>query len=71
MHNYFWVAEAAFQDKLWSERIPDLCNLGNVYLIICEAEPNECAKRHLNRGLSDPTREHFHDDNRVKVFKET
>jgi hypothetical protein len=30
-----------------------------------------CAQRHLKRGLDDPTREFYHGDKRVKVFRET
>ena len=30
-----------------------------------------CAQRHLERGLRDPSREFYHGDKRVKVFRET
>lgn len=64
------VIEAAFQHGLWSSIIPILREKSQVIIIICEIDPEICAKRHLERGLSDPSREHFHGDKRVSVFKE-
>ena len=65
------VVEAAFQHKLWSEAVAAWSNVGELRFIICEAEPLLCAQRHLDRGLADPTREVYHGDRRVKVFRET
>ena len=65
------VVEAAFQHKLWQEAVPQWSKAGQLYLVICEADPTLCAQRHLDRGLNDPSREFYHDDRRVRVFRET
>jgi predicted kinase len=65
------VVEAAFQHQLWEEIIVPWSSVSRLRLVICEADPIQCAQRHLNRGLDDPTREFYHGDKRVKVFKET
>lgn len=65
------VAEAAFQHKLWEEVVPRWSSMSRLYFVICDVDPNLCAQRHLNRGMNDPSREFFHGDNRVKVFRET
>ena len=65
------VVEAAFEHKLWDETIERWANAGQLYFVICVADPTLCARRHLDRGLADPTREFYHGDKRVKVFRET
>ena len=65
------VVEAAFQHRVWQETIPAWSIAGDPCFIICEADPTLCAQRHLGRGLMDPTREFYHGDKRVKVFRET
>ena len=65
------VVEAAFQHKLWEEAVPRWSAAAQLYFVICDADPALCAQRHLDRGLKDPTREFYHGDRRVKVFKET
>jgi adenylate kinase len=65
------VVEAAFQHNLWGEVIPRWSKLSRVYIIICELDTTLSARRHLDRGLKDPSREHYHGDKRVKVYKET
>ncbi len=65
------VVEAAFQHNLWSDAVAAWSNDGELCFIICEAEAMLCAQRHLDRGLQDPTREFYHGDKRVKVFRQT
>jgi predicted kinase len=65
------IVEAAFQHKLWKEIIVPWSSVSRLRLVICEADPIQCAQRHLNRGLDDPTREFYHGDKRVRIFKET
>lgn len=65
------VAEAAFQHNVWKGIVPRLCDAGQVFFIICDVDPMLCAQRHLERGLNDPSREFYHGDNRVKVYRET
>jgi hypothetical protein len=65
------VVEAAFQHRLWEEVVPRLSGKGQVCFLVCDVDPDLCAKRHLERGLECPSREFYHGDRRVKVFKET
>ena len=69
--NVSLVVEAAFQHKMWEETVPRWSGASQLFFIICEAEPTLCAQRHLDRGLSDPSREFYHGDKRVTVFRET
>ncbi len=65
------IAEAAFQHRIWEPEIARLKNYADIFIVICEADPEVAAKRHLQRGLNDPKREFFHGDNRVSHFKKT
>jgi hypothetical protein len=65
------VAEAAFQHTLWQEIVLRWSGVSQLVFIICTADPTLCAQRHLDRGLSDPAREFYHGDTRVKVFRQT
>ena len=70
-NNVSLIAEAAFQHKTWEPRIARLKNYAATFIIICELDAELAARRHLQRGLSDPKREFFHGDNRVTHFKKT
>jgi len=65
------VVEAAFQHKVWSIAIPDWIELSRTRTVICGPKPELCAKRHLERGLADSSRERFHGDPRVRHYRET
>lgn len=65
------VVEAAFQHFLWEKHLPGLRAASQVCFIVCEVDANEAARRHLQRGLDFPQREHFHGDQRVAHFRET
>ncbi len=65
------VVEAAFQHTLWKEAVVSWSDLAQLCFIIYDADPALCARRHLARGLDDPTREFYHGDKRVKTFRET
>lgn len=65
------VVEAAFQHKVWVGAVAQWSRIADVYFIVCQVDPAVAARRHLDRGLGDPTREFYHGDNRVKVFRET
>lgn len=69
--NVSLIAEAAFQHKTWEPEIARLKNHADVIIIVCELDSDTAARRHLQRGLSDPRREFFHGDNRVTHFKKT
>lgn len=65
------VIEAAFQNKIWSERIEELSAISDPCIVLCAINGQLAAERHLQRGLSDQRREHFHGDERVAKFRET
>lgn len=65
------VVEAAFQHKLWKEIVPRWSDMSQLFIVICDIDPYLCAQRHLDRGLNDPSREFYHGDKRVRVFRET
>ena len=65
------VIEAAFQHKVWEPRMPRILELSTPFIIVCMVDPMVAAKRHLQRGLDDPSREFYHGDKRVEVYRET
>lgn len=65
------VVEAAFQHKVWQAIVPRWSSVSRLHFVICNADPNLCAHRHLERGLNDPSREFYHGDKNVKVYRET
>lgn len=69
--NVSLIAEAAFQHKVWEPELNRLKDSTNIFLVVCEVEPDLAAKRHLDRGLNDPKREFFHGDKRVAHYKKT
>ena len=70
-HNVSLVAEASFQHQIWEPKIKELKKYGDILIIICEANAEVSAKRHLIRGMNDPKREFYHGDKRVSHFKQT
>ncbi|MBT3412645.1 MAG: AAA family ATPase [Candidatus Jacksonbacteria bacterium] len=69
--NVSLIAEAAFQHSVWEtlvEKVKDICDMS---IVICEVDSEVAAKRHLERGLEDSSREYFHGDNRVSHYKKT
>ncbi|MFW5870480.1 MAG: AAA family ATPase [Candidatus Sumerlaeota bacterium] len=65
------VIEAAFQHKLWAEFVPGIIACSRPRIIVCDADPETCARRHLERGLADSDRERFHGDHRVAHYRQT
>jgi hypothetical protein len=65
------IIEAAFQHAVWEPRMPKLLELSNPHVIVCSIDGKMAAKRHLQRGLSDPSREFYHGDTRVSVYRAT
>jgi len=65
------VIEAAFQHKLWNLVVPRIQQLARPFIVICELDAETSARRHLERGLSDPNREFLHGDRRVSIYRET
>ena len=56
------VAEAAFQHRVWAERLPALAERAHVYLLICRVEADLALERFRARGAGDPSRAWFHGD---------
>ena len=69
--NVSLIAEAAFQHPVWEVLFKKVYLISEVSFILCEVEPDLAAKRHLQRGLDDASREFFHGDNRVTHYKKT
>ena len=40
-------------------------------MIVCSIDGDIAVRRHLRRGLDDPSREFYHGDKRVSVYKDT
>ena len=65
------VIEAAFQHKVWEPRIPKILELASPSIVLCSIDGAVAARRHLQRGLENPTREFYHGDQRVAHYRET
>ena len=65
------VIEAAFQHKVWEPRMQTICELASPVIVICWVDADVAARRHLQRGLEDPTREYYHGDKRVAHYRQT
>jgi predicted kinase len=65
------IIEAAFQHKVWEPRISQMAELASPFIILCSIDPVLAAQRHLQRGLDNPEREFYHEDNRVTHYKKT
>jgi len=65
------IIEAAFQHKVWEPRVARIAESGSPFIIVCSIESDIAAQRHLQRGLDDPSREFYHGDKRVSVYKAT
>ena len=70
-NNVSVVIEAAFQHGVWEQRLPKIIELASTTIVVCSADDEVAAKRHLERGLADPRREFFHGDKQVAHFRET
>lgn len=65
------VIEAAFQHKVWEPRMAGIAELGSPFIIVCSTDAGMAARRHLQRGLDDPSRGFYHGDKRVSIYKAT
>src|SRR5215475_2083486 len=65
------VIEAAFQRQVWEPRIPKILELACVWIVLCSADDEVAAGRHLKRGLENPTREFYHGDRRLAHYRKT
>ena len=65
------VIEAAFQHEVWEPRMPKILELASPVIVLCSADGEVAARRHLQRGLENPNREFYHGDKRVAHYRET
>jgi predicted kinase len=65
------IIEAAFQHRVWEPRIATIAEISSPFIIVCSIDGEVAARRHLQRGLDDPSREFYHGDKRVSVYKTT
>lgn len=56
------IAEAAFQHKLWAPKLPRLCELAAVRIVVCLVDPELARARRVQRSSDDPNRLKFHPD---------
>ena len=65
------VIEAAFQHKVWEPRMPGILELSSPLIVLCTVDELIAARRHLERGLENPQRVFYHQDNRVVHYLKT
>jgi hypothetical protein len=65
------VIEAAFQHQVWESRMPGILELASPWIVLCSVDDAVAARRHLKRGLEDPSREFYHGDKRVSDYRKT
>ncbi len=65
------VIEAAFQHKVWEPRMPKILDLALPLVVLCSVDDTVAARRHLQRGLENPSREFYHGDQRVAHYRKT
>lgn len=64
------VVEAAFQHKVWAPKLEPWRKIARVRIVQCEVSAAVARERHIARGLADPERERFHDDQPVRAARE-
>ncbi len=65
------LIEAAFDHAIWDYVVPDIRKVADLTILLCDLDAETSARRHLDRGLTNPKREFYHGDKRVSVFRET
>lgn len=65
------VIEAAFQHHVWEPRMPGIYELASTMIVLCSIDDTLAARRHLRRGLDNPSRLLYHGDNRVVHYRKT
>ena len=64
------IAEAAFQHKLWAERLKPFQNAARIHILLCHIDGQLALDRFLQRGLNEPMRMRFHGDKGVRMMQE-
>jgi predicted kinase len=64
------IAEAAFQQERWVQKLESLQQIAKIRMILCTIDPQLARARQIARGLADPERERFHGDRPVVAARE-
>ncbi len=64
-----FIAEAAFQHKLWIPKLELLEGTAEIRIIYCRIDPELARLRFIQRELSDPQRAFFHSEKKVQAAK--
>lgn len=65
------VMEAEFEHKIWAANIGEPLGVSDPCIVLFSASGEVAVERHLERGLEDHLREHYHGDMGVDAYKET
>ena len=64
------IAEAAFQHKLWMPELEPLMSIARIRIIYCVIDAQLAKSRFIERAMSDPDREGFHENQTTQSSKE-
>jgi predicted kinase len=67
--NVTLVAEAGFQHHLWAPALEKLTGIACIRVVLCLVDPLLARKRHVARGIADPRRIRFHDEQLVHAAR--
>ncbi len=65
------LAEAAFKHDVWDYWLKRISIDADIFIVICEVDPEISGTREIERGLKDPERAFYHGDQRVTHFRKT
>jgi adenylate kinase family enzyme len=68
-NNVSVIAEAAFQHKVWLNRLEQFMEKARIYLLICKVDDKVALDRFVRRGLDNTLREYFHGDKGVDMAR--
>lgn len=69
-NNVSLIAEAAFQNKIWSTMLEKYKSIARIYILICNVDGKVALDRFIRRGLDNPLREYFHGDKGVDLARQ-
>jgi hypothetical protein len=65
------IIEAAFQHAVWATTLSRFLEISRPYLLVCALDGELATRRHVHRSLCDPSREFYHGDTPVSVYRAT
>ena len=63
------IIEAAFQHRVWSERLEAFREKAQIRIVICQVDGQLALERFLERGMKDARRIHYHGDKGVRMLQ--